>query len=194
MLKIIFISLFALSLNMCSGKVEYFDSYVQREGTVNHLYFSEVISEDSYMKLVNAFNALQPHDTLIVHFNSPGGTLTHTIIIAEAMKKSYGKIIAQLDSGCYSGCAVLVGYADELRVGPHAEIMWHMPRTQFGVITEDSINPADRMTVIRYKKILSECCTRYMYSEEAQKMYKGADFYLTGKEFKRRWDLVNAKN
>jgi ATP-dependent protease ClpP protease subunit len=176
------------------------------KAVINHKYFRGAVSHSTNMEgkhfliLDDAFETSRAFTDAIailgsvnegeeVYFliDSPGGVISACVTLITAMRACKGKIIGIVNGMAASCGAIFISNVDELRMGKHAQIMFHGSSSGFIGNTQQGME--DSAAIIEYVKDLCRPALEkgILLEDEFENAFdKKCDVYLTYEQLKER--------
>ena len=105
------------------GMPGYFDKPLSR---IYKFYLvGEVKSATEYVQWFEIIRSATENDVIIIHINSPGGSLFTAIQFMRVMKESKANIIASVEGACMSAASVIFLTARHWEISDHSVFMFH---------------------------------------------------------------------
>lgn len=153
--------------------------YSKAKGMVHEFYLNGAIGEaDDYLDWLDVIRHAGQNDDIIVHINSPGGSLFTALQLMNAMAESEATITAQVEGACMSAATMIMLCADRFMLSPHAMFMFH--NYSGGTIGKGG----EMWENIKFerswsKKFLHEVYDTFLTKKEIDSMLDGKDVWLT---------------
>lgn len=126
------------------------------------------------------------NDKVILHINSPGGSVMMGLPIIQALIESEARTVGRITGGAYSMGAMVAIFTDKIIAGNYTEIMFHKARifdkstNSYKIVDSDVID-----TILIYK------AGKYLTEKELQYVLLGGDLFIKGPIFMDRFNKVN---
>ena len=129
----------------------------------------------------------QEQEEVYFLIDSPGGVISACVTLITAMRACKGKIIGIVNGMAASCGAIFISNVDELRMGKHAQIMFHGSSSGFIGNTQQGME--DSAAIIEYVKDLCRPALEkgILLEDEFENAFdKKCDVYLTYEQLKER--------
>lgn len=93
--------------------------------------FNEEIREHNYDDLIMFLKTAKPGDQLLLEINSPGGLVSTTLDIIEAMQTTNASVSCKAGEWVASGAAIVLLQCGKIELQPNTKILFHLPFMPF---------------------------------------------------------------
>lgn len=139
--------------------------------------------EEAYNKLILGF--ADSNDTVVVHVNSPGGSVVSLIRMANNIENSRARIITINEAMALSAGGVIALLGDDVRCNKYSVYLFHKPR-YISPTGKIKLAEDDNFISSVYNEILDEHVLPRLTKEERKAYLEGQDVTIKGKELVKR--------
>ncbi|NQY43413.1 MAG: ATP-dependent Clp protease proteolytic subunit [Legionellales bacterium] len=152
----------------------------------NEVIIKGIIDKDIGNEFIRKLEKANENEKVYLYIKSCGGSLKEGLKIIEAMKNSKAEIIVEIVDYVESLAAIIALFADKVYIRPDAIIMFHLPRTNNGVVASlNSNNLRHReLATIVVNWILTK--KQVMSVSQWERFMSGEDIFITGDTFIQR--------
>lgn len=162
--------------------------------SVHHFYIADEIGEtNKYYDLINTLKTADPHDTVFIYLNTPGGNLYTTVQIISAMRQSQATVVTCLEGEvCSAGTLIFLAGQKHI-VNRHCSFMIHN-YSHFigGKGNEVSIRVKHYESYFR--ELADDLYGGFLTPEEIDSVTQGKDIWLSSKEVITRLNVPDEEN
>lgn len=156
-----------------------------------HVFIDEEIGEPKkYRDLINTLYSASPHDVFNIFINTPGGSLSSTMAIIEAIKSSDATVVGIINGECFSGGSFLALSCDHIVVTPAAHMMVHTASYGTGGNTGMIQKHVDFSTK-HIHKVLDEVYEGFLTDQELKDIKIGVELWFDSVQIKKRLENRN---
>lgn len=176
---------FAVDLNELKPQMQPYERY-PNGFTIYLPIFGEIGYDlNAYKELLTTIRTATPYDTLRLQIDSPGGSLTTTVALLNALRQTPASVECEILCQCASAATLLFLVGDKFIINQNIEFMIHNYSSgAFGkggeMVSKVGFEEdwASKLLASSYKDFLSE--------QEIEDMKKGVDFYFDDEETELR--------
>lgn len=176
------------------------DEDVVRTSTIGRrieVYFDRPIeSPEEHRDEIHAIRSAGPDDTVILYINTPGGWLTTTQAIINAMAITQAEIIAVLEGQIASAGTLIACAAPNIQVMPHTQFMVHSAYEGVGGILRNNAAYA-AFSKEQTERFMRDIYRDFLTDEELERVFDGREIWFNDDEllarFKQRATKRNAE-
>ena len=173
-------------------------SFGKQTKNVFHLWLIDEIGEPrSFMKWFDILQSASEDDVVVVHINSPGGSLWTALQIVTQIKMCQAQVLCQIESSCCSAATMVALACDGMYCYPFAHMMIH---TSSGIQIgkQSDLKKSEEFFNPWLEDFFNEIYKHFLTKKEIQSVLNGTDMWLRSEEvmerFKRRVDIINREN
>lgn len=173
-------------------------SFGKQTKNVFHLWLIDEIGEPrSFMKWFDILQTAGEDDIVVIHVNSPGGSLWTALQIVTQIKMCQAQVLCQIEAACCSAATMIALACDGLYCYPFAHMMIH---TSSGVQIgkQSDLKKSEEFFNPWLEDFFNEIYKHFLTKKEIQSVLNGTDMWLRSEEvmerFKRRVDIINREN
>lgn len=161
-----------------------------RTQTIHHFYLSESIQEvKKYSEMIHIIAAATEIDVIHIHINTPGGCLSTTVQLVNAMDASAAHIICSLESEAYSAGTIIFLHADEFIVHDNCIMMFH--NYSGGVVGKGHEQHAELLaTIAWFTELARATYIPFLTEDEVDRIIDGGDLWMLSSEIRTRLELL----
>jgi ATP-dependent protease ClpP protease subunit len=157
------------------------------------VYLDEPIRELSYYRnLLHYMRQMEEHDELRLWISSPGGYLSSTLEIVDAMNNSEGKVMCIVTGEAHSGASIIALSAPHLIVGDNATMMCHTASYGIDFSKQGNIESMVEHSKKQIDKIVRKAYKHFLSESEIELMLTGKDYWFDSDEIKERLEKRQA--
>ena len=147
-----------------------------------HFYIHGAIegSED-YIDLLDALYNATPTDLIILHLNTPGGSLDTAVEIIHAIAQTEATVVGSADGLVASAGSLIFFACHTFVLGEFCEVMLHDGSGGQGGKMNENLK-ATLFSTARLANIYHKVYGRFFSEEEVQAVLDGADLYLSAED------------
>jgi len=161
-----------------------------RSGTFN-IYLVDVIETPrQFLNAIEVMQAATEKDTVIVHLQTPGGSLDATDMFIQAMRECEGKIIVKASGGVHSAGTVILLEADEFTLSENFNCLVHNGSCGSGGKYSDFKSQA-KFTQDYMERVMHSTYKGFLTEEEITALLEGKDYWFFAEEFGARFEARN---
>lgn len=152
--------------------------------------YDEIGPPVDYVEMVHTLRYAPKGQDIVIHINSPGGSLNSCLSIINAMGASEADITTVVDGEASSAGAMiwLAGHQKAI-ASPHVSVMVHGASVGFNPAKTSDINNSNKATDKIIEGLLDDLADGFLTDEEREDIRKGVDVYLVGSEIIERLSL-----
>lgn len=173
-------------------------SFGKQTKNVFHLWLIDEIGDPrSFMKWFDILQTASEDDIVVIHVNSPGGSLWTALQIVTQIKMCQAQVLCQIEAACCSAATMIALACDGLYCYPFAHMMIH---TSSGVQIgkQSDLKKSEEFFNPWLEDFFNEIYKHFLTKKEIQSVLNGTDMWLRSEEvmerFKRRVDIINREN
>ena len=158
-------------------------TYINR--TLNVYLMYDIEMQEDLVTLLNDINGMTENDTIMIHINNFGGSITATSQIVHALKSTPAKVVTIIEGVACSAASFIFLLGDEKIVTPYSTLMLHYysgvssgKGQEIEAVTEYDKKHFRKFMVDFYKKLLTK--------KEFDELFSGKDFYFDSEEIMKR--------
>lgn len=161
--------------------------------TIHHYYILGAIDgPEKYLDLIHTLKTAEEHDTILLYINSPGGVLSTTIQIINAIQNCVGTVITVLEGEACSAATVIFLSATRHIINPFGAFMVH--KYSHGVEGKGSDVAAQvKFSEKYFDELATSIYADLMSEEELAHLLAGKDFWFTSQEVLERLSKSDRK-
>lgn len=146
----------------------------------------EVYSVGNYCELCHTLEHTDAKEVRLV-MNNGGGDLYAMLSIAEAVRKSNAKVVAQI-SGCVASAATMLTLCcDEIEVAKHTSWLTHY--YSGGTAGKgNEIKARNAFDEIEIPRMFRDIHKGFLTDDEIERVIDGKDLWMSEEEILRRWE------
>ncbi len=154
--------------------------------SIHHFYITDEIGEvDKYLDMIQTLKVAEEHDTVFIYLNTPGGNLTTTIHIINAMRQSNATVITCIESEVCSAGTMIFLAGDRHVVNDNCTFMIH--NYSHGVIGKGhEVISKVKYTERFFRKFATDIYGKFLTSQELETVINGGDIWMESDEVKSR--------
>lgn len=151
------------------------------------LYLYGPIGEEiDYVNMIHTVRYAEPDQHIVIHINSPGGSLSTCLAILNAIRACQGVVTTILDGEACSAAAMIWLAGHSKMIGSkHVYLMTHEAGWTMGGKTSEHATQVSIMKKI-VNGLIEELAGGLLTKSEMKDLNKGIDIYLTGSEIIER--------
>jgi ATP-dependent Clp protease protease subunit len=182
----------ALTLAAALSVVVYLFCPVPDRDTVVNTYLYGEVNEVSTSPVIAALNAATENDIVVIHIESPGGSVLAGYWVIDAIKETKAKVVeVKVDGFAASMAAVITMYADKITLDDNAVMLFHSYSVNGVKVTPSD----DKMLQLMYQQSVAElarCCSKVLSQTDLFKItYEQEDLVFSGEEIMERLKKYN---
>lgn len=161
--------------------------YIKNSHEYSLYIYSEIFDPIFYSKLFEIIRMLTENDTLHVHINSPGGSITTLVAFINVIQECEADVTMYIDGFAESAAAVLAFAGNKLIVSEHAGVMFHNIHTS-SILMQDSgrVKASIESAQSIYKNLLTKFCSNVLSKGDIKNIIdRGTELYFTGQEIRK---------
>lgn len=163
------------------------DAYNTPNGTTFKFYLTGSIkSAKSLSELITALREAGPDDEIHIYINSPGGSLTTTMQVINAMSTSAARVVTIADGQVCSGAALIFFSGHELIIHRWAWFMMHGPQTASGYRSAHSMSRELDIVSSVTDDLAQATYMRWLTEDEVKMHNTGGDVYIKAEDMAKR--------
>lgn len=151
-----------------------------------HFYINGMIEEaEDYLELIDTLFRAKGTETIYIHLNTPGGSLTTTMQILNAMRASEATVVTIADGEVASAGSLILFTGQHVGVHDFSYVMMHDGSSgNVGKFNENVKAAMFNSQLLR--KIYEEVYSPFFSKEEINAVLDGKDMWLTAEEVTER--------
>lgn len=160
--------------------------------SIHHFYLVEEIDEvGAFLDMINVLKTSEPHDTIFIYLNTPGGNLYTAIQIISAIRQSNATVVTCLE-GMVASAGTLIFLAGHKHVvNANCTFMIHnYSHGAWGKGNEVALRV--KHSEQYFNKLAHDMYGKFLTEEELNEVINGKDFWMESEEVLRRLDSANA--
>lgn len=157
---------------------------------------TEIGLPDEHREEIHAIRSAGPDDCVILYINTPGGVLTTTQSIINALHMTQAETVAIIEGQVASAGTMIACSAQSVQVMPHAQFMIH---SAAGGMGGELRNVAHAMEFQKdaIERLMRDVYRDFLTEEEFESVFDGRELWLTDDEvvarFKARAEKWNSE-
>ena len=150
--------------------------------------------------IVNALNAAQPGDVIIIDIFSPGGTFVDGLRIIDAMRASKARVITVVQNMAASMATIIALSSKYIIISERAKLHFHVGRfflpDGMVICNNHNYNPICVSSIAQILNAYSYGAGKYLTASEKQSIFIGNDLWKNANQFKEddRLHIMRFKN
>lgn len=154
--------------------------------SLHHFYLVEEIKEvNYYLNMINTIRTAEPHDTIFIYLNTPGGNMHTAIQIISAMRQSSATIVTCLEGVvCSAGTMIFLAGTKHI-VNQNCTFMIHNYSQWVGGKGND-VTIQVEYTKSFFKKLCDDIYGKFLSKEEIDSVLSGKDIWMESDEVASR--------
>lgn len=154
---------------------------------VVNTYLYGVVDEVTVQPLLEALNNATEDETVVIHMESPGGSVLAGYWVIDAIKETKAAVVeVKVDGYAASMAAVITMYADKIVLDDNAVILFHTYSVD-GVKLAPSQDKMMQLMYQQSKAELESCCSKVLTESDLFNIiYDQQDLVFSGKEIMER--------
>lgn len=158
----------------------------KQEMKLHTVFFDEEIGKPSkYRDLIHLLFQADEYDQFIFIMNSPGGYLSSTVAIIEAIKATEANVRAIVVGECHSGASMITLNCHNIVITDSATMLCHTANGSSEGQTSN-VQAHANFTSKHVKSLIDKTYLGFMTSEEISDLNKGLEFWFDAKDIKKR--------
>lgn len=155
------------------------------------VFIDEEIGEPKkYRDLINSLYSAGQHDVFNIFINTPGGSLSATMAIIEAIKSSDAMVVGIINGECFSGGSFIALSCDHIVVTPAAHMMCHTATYETGGNTGMIQKHVD-FSSRHIHRILDDVYEGFLTDQELKDIKIGVEYWFDSVQIKKRLETRN---
>lgn len=158
-------------------------------GTKYDYYLSGTIeSPEAYTDMFHQIRNASSQDTITLHINSPGGSLTTALQFYRCLGESSASIVASIEGEAMSAATIIMMQADAYLISPHSMFMFH---NYSGGVFGKGGEMMDQLEFERLwsSNLLHDVYRDFLTADEVDTILDNRDIWLTSDEVSERLQL-----
>lgn len=161
-----------------------------RSGTFN-IYLVDVIeTPKQFLSAIEVLQAATERDTVVIHLQTPGGSLDATDMFIQGMRECEGKIIVKASGGVHSAGTVILLEADEFTLSENFNCLIHNGSCGSGGKFSDFKSQA-KFTQAYMERVMHSTYKGFLTEDEILALLEGKDYWFFAEEFAERFEARN---
>jgi ATP-dependent protease ClpP protease subunit len=154
--------------------------------SIHHFYITDEIGDiEKYLDMIHTLKVAEEHDTVFIYLNTPGGNLTTTIHIINAMRQSNATVITCIESEVCSAGTMIFLAGDRHVINDNCTFMIH--NYSHGVIGKGhEVISKVKYTEKFFRKFAKDIYGNFLTQEELENVINGGDIWMDSEEVKSR--------
>ena len=150
--------------------------------TIYHFYItSEIGDVEHFLELIHTLKTAEPHDTVFIYLNTPGGNLRTTIQLITAMRQTNATIITCLEGEVSSAGTMIFLTGHKYLVNPNCSFMIH--NYSGGILGKGQEIAAHAKFIEKYSRsLLNDIYNDFLTENEIEEVLEGRDIWLTSEQ------------
>lgn len=161
---------------------------------IHHFYIVDKLEDvDPYLDLINILKTAEPHDSIFIYINSPGGDLNTTIQIMSAIKQSDATVHTCIEGLCASAATLIFLSGHKFIVNPNSTFMIHnYSNGIFGKGNEMALQVKYQEEY--FKQLAKDIYGSFLTESELKDMLDGKDLWFSSETVIKRLKTIEMKN
>lgn len=147
---------------------------------------------EKYLPWFNIINNATENDNITVHISSPGGYLSTSLQIFEALVNSAASVEVSVEGECASGASIVMMAADALTIMPSSYVMIHAYSGGVGG-KYNEIMSNSHFSEKWFKDVVDYVYADFLEEDEMTQVLDGKDFYIAADDVVDRFTKVLKK-
>ena len=166
-------------------------NYYSKPIAYNHDLFltSEIGEANEYVSWLQIINNAHENDIIHIHINSPGGYLTTSIQLYNALIRSEATIVVSVEGECCSGATMILMAADSVSVDSNAYFLFHS-YSGGNVGKYNNLQENAKFPEKWFPKVIKEIYKDFLSTDEIETVLKGVDLWLDSEEVVERFEQL----
>lgn len=182
------------SLHLFAPEVKSIRNYKQViPVTIYHYYVTDEIEDiEMYIDLINTLKTAEPHDTVFIYLNTPGGDMSIAIQIISAIKQCQGTVVTALEGNVCSAGTLIFLSGHKFLINPNCTFMIH-DYSQWVGGKGNEIHLQVNYYKEYFRKLANDIYGNFLTENEIESVLAGKDIWMDSDEVLRRLkeDVVN---
>lgn len=167
------------------------ENYFSKPIAYSHELFltSEIGEAENYVQWLQIINNAHENDVIHIHINSPGGYLTTSIQLYNALIKSEATVAVSVEGECCSGATMILMAADTVAVDSNAYFLFHS-YSGGNIGKYNNLQENAKFQEKWFPKVVKEIYKDFLSIEEIETVLKGVDLWLDAEEVVSRFEQL----
>lgn len=158
--------------------------------TIYHFYIvNEIEDVEPYLELINTLKTAEPHDSIFIYLNTPGGNLSTAVQLMTAIKQSQACVICSIEGSVCSAGTLIFLSGHKLIVNDNCTFMIHSYSQWGGGGKGHEIASQVRYQESYFRKLAEDIYGGFLSPIEITEMLQGKDIWLDSDQVKARLKL-----
>ena len=162
-----------------------------RSGTFNIYLVDAIETPRQFLNAIEVLQTATEKDTVVIHLQTPGGSLDATDLFVQAMRECEGRILVKASGGVHSAGTVILLEADEFTLSENFNCLIHNGSCGVGGKYSDFKSQA-KFTQEYMERVMHNTYKGFLSEEEIVALLEGKDFWFFAEEFGERFEARNA--
>jgi ATP-dependent protease ClpP protease subunit len=157
--------------------------------SIHHFYITAEIGDvEPYLEMINTLKTAEPHDTIYIYLNTPGGDLNTAVQIISAMNQCPGVVITSIEGSVCSAGTMIFLSGHKFMVNNNCAFMIHNYSGWTGG-KGNEIALQVKFQEHYFKKLADDIYGGFLTPDEIGEMLDGKDFWLNSDQVIARLKL-----
>lgn len=163
-----------------SDSIKYYKQTLQV--SIHHFYITKEIGDvEPFLDMINVLKTAEPHDTIFISLNTPGGKLHTAVQIISAIRQSQATVITSLEGFVASAGTLIFLAGHKYIVNPNCTFMLHnYSHGPLGKGNEVALQV--RHMEEYFKKLARDLYSNFLTPSEIEELINGKDFWMESEE------------
>lgn len=167
---------------------EFAVTYQPRQSGLYNIYlFGAIVDPAQFIGAIEVMNRAGEDDIVIVHLQTPGGSIDATDTFISAMRDCEADVIVFASGGCHSAGTIILMNAPAFKLSRNFNALIHNGSTGAGGKFSDFKAMAKAQESMM-EDVLRQTYEGFLTPKELDELIAGKDYWLNGKQFSERFN------
>lgn len=156
--------------------------YNKMHGKITHVYLTEEINMKTVMPAITALNEAKTGDTIVLHIESPGGSVMAGDVLIDAMQGTKGKTVTVVKMYAASMAALITLYGQEKDINPNALFIFHEYQLMGMPLGPNQTSPDLKLIRAQFEAQFNEVVAPVLTQVQEAAVNEGLDVVVSGEQ------------
>lgn len=147
--------------------------------------YSEIMKSEQFIPAIEALQAANEDDVVVVHLSTPGGSIDATDTFLHALRGARARVMFNASGGCHSAGTLILMHAKEITFSEGFNALIHNGSVGFGGKFSDW-ESGTAYTRKHMRALFERTYKGFLTDVEIADLIAGKDFWLDAADFKKR--------
>lgn len=147
--------------------------------------FSEITKPEQFIPAIEALQAADEEDLVVIHLSSPGGSIDATDTFLHSLNGTRARVLFVASGGCHSAATLILMHANEISFSEGFNALVHNGYVGSGSKFSDWESSTD-YTRKHMRELFQRTYKGFLSDKEIEDLIAGKDYWLNAEQFKKR--------